>query len=687
MRVRTLIRFAKGNATAGSRSCGLPFAAVSCCLTSLYLAWLSAAVFAEEQSLHRLQPVPIAQVVVEDPFWTPKLKITREITIPDCLAKFEKDGALTNFDKIRDGIEAEHGGPPWYDGLTYEMIRAAADFLAAQRDPALESRVDEYIQHIADAAAKDPDGYLNTYTQLKEPTHRWGLNGGNDNWQHDLYNAGCLIEAAVHYYRATGKTTLLTVAVKLANHMCDVMGPPPRKNVIPGHSMVEEALVRLYQLFQEQPALKDGLGTPIDEQRYLALAQFFIEARGHWEGRTSFGAYGQDDRPVFEQQEIEGHAVRATLMCAGVAAIAYANPSDEYCQTARRLWDNLAERKLYITGGSGATAEGEAFAQDYVLPNTGYLETCAAVGTAFFSRNMNLAFAEARYVDELERELYNAALAGVSLEGNRYTYVNPLQYERGEQTRWDWHGCPCCPPMFAKLIGALPGYVYATDPQGVYVNLFVGSTAQLKIHDQPVSLRQTTEYPWDGAVRITVEPAREMEFDVQIRIPGWCQAEARETDLYQPVGRPASGAFLVSINGQPITDWKATRGYATLRRTWKPGDVMDVTMAMPVRRVKSHPKVASNAGFVALMRGPLVYAVETTGEDVRAGDVYLPADAALTAVRRADLLGGVTTIKGEFHVRPSGGAPERVLELEAIPYFSYGNRGSSDVRVWIPEQP
>jgi DUF1680 family protein/alpha-L-fucosidase len=623
--------------------------------------------------------------VVEDPFWTPKLKITRDVTIPDCLAKFEKDGVLSNFDKIRDGVEGEHSGPPWYDGLTYEMIRAAADFLAAQPDPALESRLDEYIQHIADAAAKDPDGYLNTYTQLKEPTHRWGLNGGNDNWQHDLYNAGCLIEAGVHYYRATGKAKLLTVAVKLANHMCDVMGPPPRKNVIPGHSMVEEALVRLYQLVQEQPKLKDGLGAPVDEQRYLELARFFIEARGHWDGRTSFGAYGQDDRPVFEQPEIEGHAVRATLMCAGVAAIAYANQSDEYCRTARRLWDNLAERKLYITGGSGATAEGEAFAQDYVLPNTGYLETCAAVGTAFFSRNMNLAFAEARYVDELERELYNAALAGVSLAGNTYTYVNPLQFDRGEQARWAWHGCPCCPPMFAKVMGALPGYIYATDEQGVYVNLFVGSRAELKIHEKRVSLHQATEYPWDGVTRITLDPEQEQEFDLHIRIPAWCQAEARESDLYQPEGRPVTGAFAVSVNGQPTTDWEVTRGYATLRRTWQRGDVVEVTMEMPIRRVKSHPNVASNAGSVALMRGPLVYALETTGDDVRAGDIYLPADAALTAVRRPDLLGGVTTIKGEFHVRSAGDTPARVVELEAVPYFSYGNRGNSDGRVWIPE--
>ena len=241
-----------------------------------------------------LTPVAIQNVQIEDEFWSPKLKVWREVTVPDCFAKFEKDGALANFDKIRDGVGGEHGGPPWYDGLIYEMIRGCADFLASQRDPALEARLDSYIERIAAAAAKDPDGYLNTYTQLKEPTHRWGLNGGDDNWQHDVYNAGAMIEAAVHYYRATGKPQLLQVATRLANHMADTMGPSPKKNVVPGHSLGEEALVKLYGLFREQPELKPRMPVPVDEGRYLKLAEFWIENRGNHEGRNSFGSYGQD---------------------------------------------------------------------------------------------------------------------------------------------------------------------------------------------------------------------------------------------------------------------------------------------------------------------------------------------------------------------------------------------------------
>src|SRR5512136_182479 len=234
---------------------------------------------------HPLTAVPIQQVVIDDAFWSPKLKVWREVTIPDCFAKFENDGALANFDKIRDGTGGEHGGPPWYDGLIYEMIRGCADFLAAGRDTALEARLDGYIERIAAAAAKDANGYLNTYTQLKQPTHRWGLNGGDDNWQHDVYNAGAMIEAAVHYYRATGKTALLAVAAKLANHMCDVMGPPPRKNVVPGHSLGEEALVKLHLLFKEKPDLKAAMGFPGDEGRYLRRAEFWIENRGNHQGR------------------------------------------------------------------------------------------------------------------------------------------------------------------------------------------------------------------------------------------------------------------------------------------------------------------------------------------------------------------------------------------------------------------
>ena len=324
--------------------------------TAILLSAIAALAFGEDDKPHPLTPVPIQQVVIDDEFWSPKLKVWREVTIPDCFAKFEKDGALTNFDKIRDGTGGDHGGPPWYDGLIYEMIRGCADFLAAKRDAALEARLDGYIERIAAAAARDPAGYLNTYTQLTEPNHRWGLNGGDDNLQHDVYNAGAMIEAAVHYYRATGKTRLLQVATRLANHMSDVMGTPPKKNVVPGHSLGEEALVKLYLLFRDQPGLKSKMPVPVDEQRYLKLAEFWIENRGNHDGRKSYGPYGQDHKPVLQQETIEGHAVRATLLCAGLVAAANVNGREDYLTAAQRLWNNMVQRRMYVMGGLGAVA-------------------------------------------------------------------------------------------------------------------------------------------------------------------------------------------------------------------------------------------------------------------------------------------------------------------------------------------
>jgi DUF1680 family protein len=627
----------------------------------------------EPAAQHGLTAVPGRRVVIDDEFWAPHLRVWREVTIPDCFAKFEKDGALANFDKVRDGTGGEHAGPPWYDGLIYEMIRAGADFLAIRPDPVLEARLDGYIGRIAGAAAKDPDGYLNTYTQLKEPTHRWGVNGGNDVQQHDLYNAGAMVEAAVHYYRATGEDRLLGVAVRLANHMADVMGPPPRKNVVPGHALGEEALVKLYALFREEPGLKARMPVPVDERRYLGLAEFWIENRGHHEGRRDFGAYDQDDMPVLRQEAIEGHAVRATLLWAGVAAAARESGREDYLTGARRIWENLVGRRMYVTGGVGAVAAHEGFGADYELPNTGYLETCAAVGAGFLHQNMALACADARYADELERVLYNGALCGVSLRGETYTYENPL-LASGDRRRWAWHTCPCCPPMFLKLMGALPGFLYAQDPGGVYVNQFIGSRATLSLGGTEVELRQETRYPWDVEVKLLVEPSREAEFDVNIRLPGWC-ADPR-----------------LRVNSGPVTAFERVRGYARLRRTWKPGDVIEVSLPMPIKRVKADPRVRADVSRVALRRGPIVYCVEAADNDGHVQDLYLPPGRPLSAEYRPDLLGGVVVVRALAALLPphrSGAAELGAWDIDvtAIPYFANANRQPGAMMVWIAESP
>jgi DUF1680 family protein len=669
----------------------------------LTVAWAMRALAAEGRGPRGLRPVPVSQVTIQDEFWSPKRKVWQEVTIRDSFTKFENDrgGALNNFDKVRDGTPGKHAGPPWYDGLIYEMIRGSSDFLLAHPDRALDAQLDGYIARIAGAAAKDPNGYVNTWTQLEEPNHRWGLNGGHLRWQHDVYNAGALVEAAVHHYRATGKTSLLQVAVKFANHMCDFMGPRPKRNIVPAHSLPEEALVELYLLFRAEPGLKSRLSVPVDEANYLKLAEFWIEARGrhtgkpNWEegdkkadeyirsaaygdDRPSWGAYAQDHKPVLEQETIEGHAVRATLMCTGLAAAARVNGREDYRRAAQRLWNNMAFQKTHVTGGTGAFARDEKFGPNYVLPNDAYLETCAAIGAGFFHRNMHLLEGDAKYMDHLERVLYNGALSGVSVAGTTYFYENPLVAGKNRD-RWVWHDCPCCPPMFVKIMGAMPSYVYSQDDAGVYVNLFVGSTARIKQAGTDITLKQTTRYPWDGLVTIKVNPEKAAAFDMNVRLPGWA---------LRPV---------LKVNGAPVASPVMNRGYARLHKMWKKGDVIELTLPMPVERVKAHPMVQAGVGRMALMRGPMVYCLESADNAATLNDLALPENARLVAEHRPNLLGGVTVIKGQgLQVDPerwSGAlylfgrdipAPKPV-EFTAIPYFANTNRGPVDMLVWLRE--
>lgn len=650
-----------------------------------------------------LRAVPVDDVrVVDDAFWSPKRDVWRRVTIADCFDKFDRDGAFANFDRVRDGQRprpaeggrpaqpAKHAGPPWYDGLVYEMITGASDFLRENPDEALQRRLDGYVARIAAAADQNPDGYLNTHTQLVEPDHRWGANGGNDREQHDLYNAGCLVEAGVHHFRATGKTDLLRVAARMANYMCDVMGPPPRRNLVPGHAIGEGALVDLYQLFHDQPDLKQKLPFAIDEKRYLALAKFWVDNRGNHAGRQDFGAYNQDHKPIVEQSTIEGHAVRATLLCAGVTELATATGDAGYRAAATRLWENMAARRMYVTGGLGAVANDEKFAGDYVLPSGGHMETCAAVGAAFFHERMAIDAGRARYADELERVLYNAALGGTSLSGDRCYYENPL--EAGpSRLRWAWHACPCCPPMFLKLMGAMPGYLYATGagPGGeagadaLYVNLYVSSTLRTKVGGQAVALRQTTRFPWEGDVRLTVEGDPPATFELNLRVPTWYQSVGGPDELYTPAGRPADGAFVVRVNGEPASP-TVVGGYAKLHRQWKPGDVVEVAMRMPARRLMAHPSVADATGKVALSRGPLVYCLESIDHDGRVRNLSLPDNAELRAEFKATLLGGVTVVRATGLASYAGEAAPQPAEMTAVPFYAAANRGATSRRVWVP---
>ncbi|HTV42851.1 MAG TPA: beta-L-arabinofuranosidase domain-containing protein [Candidatus Sulfotelmatobacter sp.] len=620
------------------------------------------------EPIHRLTPVPIQQVTIDDPFWSPRLELWRQVTLQDCFEKFDHDGAFTNFDRVRDGQSGDHGGPPWYDGLVYEMIRASSDFLVANPDPKLERQVDGYIQRIAAAQAKDPDGYIETWTELTAPNHRWGLDGGNDLWQHELYNAGALLDAGVHWYRATGRTDLLQVAVRMANDMCHVMGPPPKVNQVPGHPLGEEALVNLYLLFRQQPQLKAQMPVTVNEQDYLNLAEFWIDSRGNHNGRSlDWGSYAQDDEPVMEQQEMEGHAVRDCLLCSGLVAAGNVADRADYLTTAQRLWNNMVHCKMYVTGGLGAIPKIEGFGADYYLPNkTAYCEICASVAGGFFDENMDLTFANARYADALELELFNGALVGVSEKGNRYFYDNPLEVD-GKHERWSWNPCPCCPPMFLKLMSALPGYAYAQEPDAVYVNQFIGSQTTLTLNDTPVNLRQSSHYPWDGHIKISVAPARATDFTLYIRLPGWCDDPR------------------LSLNGRHLKDLKVVRGYACLKRRWRDGDVVELSLPMPIRRINADPRVAADVGRVALRRGPLVYCLEGVDNGGHVRNLIIPSSTPFKVEWRPKLLGGVNVIKGSALAADTRQTTN--VTFTAIPYFAQDNREAGEMEVWVAEDP
>lgn len=658
--------------------------------TAVLIAALAGQAFAQDSKTHPIAPLSVSNVVIDDEFWSPKLKVWHDVTIDDCFIKFENDrgGAINNFDLVRDGKKGKHAGPPWYDGLIYEMITGASDFLAQHRDAALEARLDGYIERIVAAQAKDTNGYVNTWTQTMAPqTQRWGLNGGDDLEQHEVYNAGAMIEAGVHYYKATGKTALLAAATRMANVMCDTIGPAPKENVIPGHSLAEDALVNLYRFYRDNPKVKQSVQVPVDEQRYLRLAEFFIDMRGHYEGRTgkhkTYGEYGQDHAPLAEQKTLEGHAVRATLFSAGITAAAEEDNRADYLAAPKRFWNSFALHKMYITGAGGAIGGDEKFGPDYFLPNDGYMETCAAVSGGFFSQNMNRLYGEARFVDVLERELYNAALGGVSLAGNRYYYQNPLI--GSDSRRWNWHDCPCCPPMFLKMMGALPSYIYAQETNSVYVNLFIGSRANLVLKDKKIKLQQTTRYPWEGEVKIAVEPEKAAEFDLFVRIPDWCQGGFSSNDLYQVSSQPADGAVKLKINGSSVAKLDMVRGYARLHRQWKTGDKVEVTFDMPVRQVRAHPKIEADRGLVALMRGPVIYCAESVDNAEGIGNLFVPSDATFVSEFKPGLLGGVTVLRGQVKACYSipGKPSQTSVELTAVPFYTSANRETGSMRVWL----
>lgn len=589
-----------------------------------------------------LRPVFFTDVSVEDAFWKPKLQVNQTVTLNQCLDKCEETGRISNFAKAAGRMPGEFEGIYFNDSDVYKVLEGVAYSLMNHPNPELESRADGIIELIV--AAQQSDGYLNTYYTLTGLDQRW-----TDMEKHEDYCAGHMIEAAVAYHRATGKRAFLDVAIRLADHVGTVFGPGKRHWVI-GHEELELALVKLFVV--------------TGEQRYLRLADWFLQERGHGHGRgriwdiAEWGAkYCQDDKPVKEMTDIAGHAVRAMYLYAGMADVAAHTGDREYLQALERLWESTVLRNMYFTGGIGSTKDNEGFTRDYDLPNeTAYCETCASVGMALWNHRMNLLTGDGKYADVVERVLYNGVLSGVSLDGARFFYDNPL-LSRGGVHRRSWFDCSCCPTQIARFLPSLGGYVYATRGDEAIVNLYLAGSGRLNVGGGAVTLRQRTDYPWQGTVELTVEAGGEHLGALRLRQPQWCKA-AR-----------------VQVNGEPA-DVSLQDGYLRLKGPFHNGDRVTLELDMPVVRNHADPRVEADAGRTAISRGPVVYCFEQCDNGADVLDAKLDPRAALTAEHLQDLLGGVTVIAA---ANPDGRA------LTAVPYFAWDNREPGGMQVWIEE--
>ena len=638
----------------------------------IFILLSSQLLFAQD---NRLAPVPLKNVKTHQGFWHQRLETARTVTIPHVLHQNEITGRNDNF-AVAGGLKkGVFEGARFNDSDVFKTVEGAAYSLQNQYDAKLDHYLDSLITLFA--AAQEPDGYLYTVRTINKDTtgsydwiagpYRYSFENGS----HELYNVGHLYEAAIAHYNATGKKSLLNIAIKNADHLVKTFGPNPGQLVvIPGHEEIEIALIKLYHT--------------TNKKEYFDLAKFFIAMRGRSDKRPLFldghklgPSYFQDQIPFVRQKEAVGHAVRAQYLYAGVAHMLAVQDDSAYSKAIHNIWNDATGQKQYITGGVGAREDGEAYDAPYLLPNdNAYAETCAAVANMLWNHKMFLYTGEAKYMDVFERVLYNGFLGSMTVKGDEFFYVNPMSsngvndFGRGRGAiRYEWFGTACCPTNVARFLPSLPGYIYAVKNNELIINLFADNEADMNINNTAVKLSQNTNYPWNGNVKITVTPDKQISFPLSIRIPGWANGEAIPGNLYTYHDKKSQPVSL-KLNGKTIPA-NIENGYLKLSRSWKKGDVIDLALDMPVRKVIANEKVKAANGKVAIERGPIVYCAEGADNNGKALSIPMSFTETLDSHYEKDLLGGINVLKSNRG------------NVTLIPYYAWANRGANEMTIWF----
>ena len=658
-----------------------------------------------------ITPVSLSDVTISDPFWKTYMELVRSHVIPyqwealnDRIEGAAPSYCIHNFSVAAGKKKGEFGGFVFQDSDLYKWLEAASYSLMWHPDKELEAKIDSVVDLMGEA--QQEDGYLDTYYIINGLENRF--TNLRDN--HELYCLGHMLEAAVAYHQATGKDKLLAIGCAYADCVAREFGTEPgKRRGYPGHEVAELALVKLYHV--------------TGNEAYLRLASYFIDERGQtpnyfaleeaahgrekgWNRTLGYGYY-QADKPVREQTEAVGHAVRAVYLYSGMADVARETGDETLIKACETLWDDIVSRKMYITGAIGSSEFGEAFTFSYDLPNdTIYGETCAAIGLVFFARRMFELTRDSKYIDVMERAIYNGVISGMSLDGTSFFYVNPLEVDpvacerdfrksHVKPVRQKWFGCACCPPNLARLLSSITGYAYETDQTALYMNLFVGGSIRTEIQDQPVSLEVATRYPWEELVTVTVKEAPSAPCTLAIRMPGWCRKSIVSVNgtVIHPSGNPSGSADAEGSSDSPNCHME--KGYLYLTRQWNPGDVVELCFSMPVERIQANPRVREDVGKCAVMRGPLVYCLEEADNGSGLSRIYLDHQPDFQVTYQEDLLGGVCAIRAKGRFLSDSGWESAPLyqmyqtpsyeekELTFIPYYAWANRGLGEMLVWV----